>query len=293
MQNDPEIPFLLSLLDDPDEVVRQSVVARFKSKGQPVLHLLRKMRASKEIPAPTREKINTLIAVIAWNFSLSKLEGWIKQRFPDTLEGMLLVQQCILPETDIALIRADYQEEIKTIWTEFTDNQTTMEKVSLFNYLFYNRLSYTVEDPFISDPDLAHIGKVCRLKKGNPIVLGILYVYMARQLGVPIKGICFRGGFLPVVVDSRGAILFYINVYKRGSMFRKKELEEFMEDYDLDIPAESFAACTPQILAGIYAESLTFLFANREETDKEEKMETVLSYFGPERYLFIEEDDEE
>jgi regulator of sirC expression with transglutaminase-like and TPR domain len=78
------------------------------------------------------------------------------------------------------------------------------------------------------DPDNSYIHRVIATRRGIPISLAVVYIELAQQVGLDMKGVSFPGHFLmKLSVQSGEIVLDPMN----GSSLSREELEERLEPY--------------------------------------------------------------
>ena len=287
-----EIASLISLLDDPDDAIMPTVTEKLRLL-KPNISMLLAIRSKFGENAILCYRINRMIADIRKHELERALDVWRLEPDPVLLEGLWLIYRALFPDVSYEALDYVCMDMAKDVWMELTDHKTAVEKVHLFNHVFYHRIKFKVEDPFLSDFESACLDKALEQKRANPVLFGLIYLEIAFRCGLPIRAMAFPGGFLPVCVDEHEQFLFYINIYSSGEIFGKEQLAAFLHDFGISIPQERFELCDVFTLTGIYAESLYFLADSIGNKELEQKMEQVLKLFGEERYLIVEEDDDE
>jgi|GEM_PF-269665 len=287
-----EMAALISLLDDPDDSVVPVVRERLKSL-KPNIFTLQAIRDRSVDNALLVFRLDRMIAEIGMSDISKELDAWHNERDPELLKGLWLVYRALAPEVEYAEMADRCMDMVKDVWMELSDTKTVVEKIHLYNHIFYHRIGFHVEDPFLTESIPAFLDKALEHKKANPVLLGLLYLDVANRAGLPIRAMIFPGGFMPVCVDENEHVLFYINIFNTGEIFGKEQLISFLQDFGISISGDRFVFGAPFSLAGIYAESLYYIAGNMEDKEMEEKMEQVLTLFGEERILLIEEDDDD
>jgi regulator of sirC expression with transglutaminase-like and TPR domain len=101
-------------------------------------------------------------------------------------------------------------------------------KLRLLNTFFYQDLGFAGNVNDYYDPDNSYLHKVLSTRRGIPISLAVIYMELAQQIGLDVKGISFPGHFLmKVSVQSGDIILDPFN----GASLSREELEERLEPY--------------------------------------------------------------
>lgn len=118
-------------------------------------------------------------------------------------------------------------------------------KLRLLNNFFYQELGFAGNLNDYYNPDNSYLHKVLSTRRGIPISLAVIYMELASQIGLDVKGISFPGHFLmKLSVKSGDIILDPFN----GTSLSREELEERLEPYFLsgrspdDPPLSSYLA---------------------------------------------------
>ena len=287
-----ELATLVSLLDDSDDAVIPVVTERIKSLKPNISTLLALSNVCGSNGLIIR-RLGRIISEIRRDDVYRELEAWRCERDPELIKGLWLVYRMLFPDVRYEAIMDACMDMAKDVWIELTDNQTAVEKVHLLNHIFYHRINFKVADPFLSNREMALLERALERREANPVLLGLLYLDVAFRAGLPVRAVVFPGGFMPVCVDENEQILFYINIFNTGEIFGIEQLIRFLKDFGILIPKERFVFGDAFTLAGIYAESLYFIGGSMGDKEMEQKMEQILTLFGDERILLIEEDDDE
>ncbi len=138
-------------------------------------------------------------------------------------------------------------------------------KLRLLNNFFYQELGFAGNLNDYYNPDNSYLHKVLSTRCGIPISLPVIYMEIASQIGLDVKGISFPGHFLmKLSVKSGDIILDPFN----GTSLSREDLEERLEPYFLngrspsDPPLSSYLAdATPRSILIRMLRNLKALFA--------------------------------
>ena len=101
-------------------------------------------------------------------------------------------------------------------------------KLRLLNNFFYQELGFSGNFNDYYNPDNSYLHKVISTRRGIPISLAVIYIELAQQIGLDVKGISFPGHFLmKLSVKSGDIILDPFN----GASLSREEIEERLEPY--------------------------------------------------------------
>jgi len=284
-----EIASLVSMLDDLDDSIMPLITEKLRAL-KPDSSTLLAISSTYQGNTILHNRLSRLISELQKDELERDFDAWQNERDPELLKGLWLVNRALFPHLAYDILEHLCMDMAKDVWVELTDNKTAVEKVHLYNHVFYHRIGFRI-DLSLSELEYALLDVALDKRQANPILFGLIYLDVAFRSGLPIRAMAFSGGFLPVCVDENERFLFYINIYNNGEIFGKEQLAAFLSDYGLSIPYEHFTLCNVFTLVGIYAESLYLIAGNMGNIEMEQKMESFLKLFGDQRFLITEEDE--
>jgi regulator of sirC expression with transglutaminase-like and TPR domain len=103
-----------------------------------------------------------------------------------------------------------------------------IQKLRMLNHFFFQEMAFAGNINNYYDPDNSYIHRVISTRRGIPISLAVVYIELAQQVGLDMKGVSFPGHFLmKLSVQSGEIVLDPMN----GSSLSREELEERLEPY--------------------------------------------------------------
>lgn len=130
----------------------------------------------------------------------------------ELVEGALILNKAVNPETQdkwAELELARLLEDAEQALVHETDEQ---QKFESFIRLFFYEWGFAGDKDAYFSSDNAFIDKVLERKKGVPVSLGAIFLYLGRKLGFPVDGVSFPTQFL-LKVTWYGQTPVYINPY--------------------------------------------------------------------------------
>jgi len=119
---------------------------------------------------------------------------------------------------------------------------------------------------------------VLESKKGNQISLAIIYSIIAQKLDIPIYGVNLPQHFILAYEDENekaadeNGILFYINVFNKGYVFGKKDIDQFLKQLNIQPEKFFYEPCSN---TEIIKRVLRNLISSYEELGSEEKVKEL------------------
>jgi regulator of sirC expression with transglutaminase-like and TPR domain len=248
--NKKEINALISLLDDPDETVFQQVSMKFLSLGQDVIPVLEDAW-EHSFDTLIQNRIENIIHQIQFDLIKDALKDWSQPHNQNLLEGSLLVARYQYPDIDVAKIKKQIDQIKQDVWLELNEGLTGPEKVKIINHILFDVHNFSGNTTNYHAPQNSYINNVLESKKGNPLLLSIIYTIVAQSLDIPIYGVNLPEHFILCYIDvdhmgvpsSKGNggsnVLFYINPFSKGAVFGQKEIDAFLRQLKLE-PLDMF-----------------------------------------------------
>lgn len=284
MKTDPNLKSLLSLMDDPDSMIRDAVQKRLLDMGEDAFTEMENLLpefAGRIDPGYYISYINNLRREIVF----TKLSDFCASPDPLLIEGLLLVSQALDPSMDKQFYKDLVQEMSDEMLLELSDNRTAIENLEIFNYIFFRRFGFKHVDESVTHPENAIITNVISSKRGNIFTIPLCYFLLARYAGLPVYPLIVAKSFTPAYIDNDDNILFYINIYKEGVIFSDDQLKKNLPLQDGSDPFKLARIGTDKALVSIYAEHLSYLFGAVKDDENQKTMQRVLECFGEERYI--------
>ncbi|NMM38802.1 MAG: tetratricopeptide repeat protein [Glaciimonas sp.] len=143
-------------------------------------------------------------------------------------EAALAVAQGIDERLDFGATQAAVDGFAATVQRRLTPDMTDIQKLRLLNQYFYGELGFGGNINHFYDIGNSLMPQVIATRRGIPISLAILFMEVAQQIGLGMKGIAFPGHFLMCLsVPSGEIILDPIN----GNSLTRETLEERLLPY--------------------------------------------------------------
>tara|TARA_R110002072_G_scaffold302402_1_gene485087 strand:+ start:11750 stop:12625 length:876 start_codon:yes stop_codon:yes gene_type:complete len=284
VKTDKSIAALVNLIDDPDENIFEHVRDQLIGHGTQAIPFLESSWENDDFGLVFQLRIESLIHDIQFSNIKNDLKAWIISPQKDLLEGTIIISRYQYPNIEEQVVKDEVQAIRKAIWLEINEGQTALEKVRIFNKVFYGEYGFTGNSKDYHSPENSYIYKVLERKKGNPLTLCILYSVIAQSLDMPIYGINLPNHFVLSYLDenntfaainkeSKYGSLFYINAFAKGGIFDEAEIDEFLKGLNKPKLREYYEPCSN---SAIITRMLTNLIASFQQTGSSEKVKELI-----------------
>ncbi|MEN3294335.1 MAG: hypothetical protein V7642_3588 [Burkholderiales bacterium] len=143
-------------------------------------------------------------------------------------EAALAIAQDVDPQLDLSATQAELDILAARLQRRLASDASSVQKLRMLNHFFYHELGFAGNVNDYYDPDNSYLHRVISTRRGIPISLAVVYMELAQQIGLNVKGISFPGHFLmKLSVQSGDIVLDPFN----GVSLSREELEERLEPY--------------------------------------------------------------
>ncbi len=280
--NDKELKALLSLLDDEDPEVLEHVEEKIISYGNAVIPHLEKEWESSLNPHVQR-RIEDIIHTLQFDGLREKLAAWYQNSQQDLLEGAWLISTYQYPDLSLESIKRSLEQIYYEVWLEFKTDAHPLDQIKILNSIFFSKLKFGANAKNFHTPGNSMINVVLETKKGNPISLCIIYMLVAQRLKLPVYGVNLPNLF--ILTYKSKATQFYINVFNRGLIFSKSDIDNYIAQLKL-APTEMFyQPCeSPDIIRRVLR-NLIVSFEKLGDPYKVEEVKALLDVVGGEEIV--------
>ena len=250
-----EVIALITLLDDPDEVIYSQVKDRFVILGPPAIPHL-ETAWENSFDAIMQKRIEIIIHTIQFEILQKALKKWAIEEQEDLLKGILILSRYQYPDLDETKIRKGLDQIKQDVWLELNDDLTAIEKVKVLNHILFEVHQFSGNITNYHAPQNSFINNVLESKKGNPLMLSVLYMLICKELNIPIYGINLPQHFVLAYLNDyanlidvnnktlSNNILFYINPFSKGLIFNQKDIDQFLKQLNLEPEAKYYIPCS-------------------------------------------------
>lgn len=243
-----ELEALISLLDDPDKQIFNTVSDRLIELGTEVVSPLEK-RWELTLRPDLQVKIENVIKKIHFNKLAHDLHGWRSSGGENLLQGAFLTARIQYPELEFEALEAFIEKIKKDIWLELNNQLTALEKIRVINYFFYEIHKFEKSLKKAHTPQLYMVNHVLDTRKGSPVLLGLIYTELARRLNLPVYGVNLPRNFVLCYYDADfhddpNGIMFYINPSDKGAVLGLKELKSFLKQLNIEESEFYYTPCS-------------------------------------------------
>ena len=269
-----EIKALISLLDDEDYEVLNHVETKIRSMGDTVIPYLEDRWEESSLSPLMQKKLEDLIHDLQYNAFFERLLTWRESGSEDLLEGMWAIATYQYPELSLEKLRQEVEQIYYEVWLEIRDGMHPMDQIKTLNSVIFGKLKFGANTKHFHSASNSMLNVVIELKKGNPISLCVIYLLVAQKLNLPIWGVNLPNLF--ILTYKSGNMQFYINVFNRGLVFSRVDIDNYIAQYNFPQNEIFYQPCNNLDIIRRVLRNLTLAFEKVGDDDKVKEIDRAL-----------------
>ena len=144
----------------------------------------------------------------------------------DLVRASLLLAQDAYPGVDIPACTEKVEEMARVVAGRVSPDAFPMQKLQALNQHLFVDLGFSGNVDNYYDPRNSYLNQVLERRVGIPITLSVLYLEVARRVGLNLKGVSFPGHFMVKLNAERG--LLVLDPFSRGDAQSESELRKLL-----------------------------------------------------------------
>lgn len=250
-----EVIALITLLDDPDDGIYSEVKNRFIILGPPAIPHL-ETAWENSFDALMQKRIEGIIHTIQFKALQNALKNWAENEQDDLFRGCCIIARYQYPDLDENKLKKQLHQIKQDVWLELHDDLTAIEKVKIINHIMFEVHQFGGNITNYHAPQNSFINVVLETKKGNPVMLSVIYALVCKELGIPIYGVNLPQHFVLAYVNDfanlfdpshktlSDNILFYVNPFSKGLIFNQGDVDSFIKQLNVEPETKYYLPCS-------------------------------------------------
>ncbi len=289
MQTNKKIEALLTLIDDPDAEVFDTVADKLLHYGKEIIPNLEQLWEKTEDEA-LQERIEVLIHRVHFQDLQEEFYEWSTSRRPELLRGAILVARLHFPDLNVPAVLSQFDQMRRNIWLELNNYLTPLEQVNVFNSILYNYYKLQGHELTEREPKHFFINQVLESRQGNAFTIGILYLALCELLDIPIFAVELPRQFVFAYLDSLQSFIspdahavqhiqFYIDPLN-GMIYTQTDVDAYLRKINSPVHNYYAAPLSPTRIIYKMLEELSLCYRYQHEDDKADEVEVLMKMLG-------------
>lgn len=277
MTSKTEIESLLFLMDDPDPFVQESVENRLQELGENAVPLLDEYRA--EISSEhAKQKVNEVIHKLTFDT--------LEQDFIEILEGGLKTRRALEkavftlarfgnPTLRISEFQAKLDHFADIVEPQIKYKLDEKRKMKRLLKFIFEDLNFRGDAEDYHAPQNCFLDQVIERRKGLPISLSLIVMFISHRLEMPFFGINMPIHFMLNYVGDKEELL--IDPYDNGAIVTYDQCYFFLKKNNIDPRPEHFQMATNLDIVLRCIRNLIHSYERKEEMRRVEDLGRLLN----------------
>lgn len=272
--SESELKALISLLDDDDTEVLSHIENKILSIGKPIIPLLEDTWTSS-LNLKLQSRIEDILHTLQFGILKEKLKNWYENEQDNLLKGLWILATYQYPDLEFKGLQSKIEQLYFETWVAFQNVEHPIDQIRRLNSIFFEKLSFKANVNNFHSVNNSMINQVLESKKGNPISLSVVYMMIAQKLKLPVFGVNLPNLF--VLMYESKELTFYINIFNRGVIFAKQDIDNYLKQLKLPQESAFYNACDN---LAILRRTLHNLMNSFEHAAQGEKIPELIELLG-------------
>lgn len=273
-----ELSALISLLDDPDDFVQQKVMERLSQldeRSVPLLDEIREGIADEKL----RKRLTDLIHKFTFDsFEMEFIEylDCGVSSVADLEKGQLLLSRFENPTLRTDLYRRQLDKMASRLEPEIRTGLSRSEILQAFVSFFFEKEYFKGAESDYMHPDNSYLHKVLQRRRGIPISLSMVMMFVANRLDLPFFGVNMPMHFMLKYESGNESTL--IDPFNGGKVVTLDQCSYFLRNHGIVPGPAHFNKASERDILARSIRNLIFSYEKSGETERSVELKRLLGY---------------
>jgi len=240
--NHPSFQSIKTLIDDETPVVRDAVVQQLKNFPDEGKAFLQEILDGRDpLLAKHAQEINKSLG---WADVIGDFLEFIRSQRYELETGWFLLDRTVYPDfqaTSATLFMDKLADRVRELVAPPLSPRQTC---SVLNRVLFHEYGFRGSGKNFENPENSFLHRVLDRRQGLPITLSVLYLLIARRIGLELDPIGLPGRFMVGCFAEERP--FYIDAWSGGKILELEQMENFLEHSSIE---DSGSALLPVTVA--------------------------------------------
>ena len=170
------------------------------------------------------------------------------------------------PELDVPQHLARVERMAESVSEAAGDAEDPYRRLACVDYVLFKQQGFKGNGDDYYDPENSFLNRVMARKTGIPITLSVLYMEVARRVGLEVRGVGFPGHFLVKTVCDGEEI--FVDPFHGGSILSPQDLQGLLDKLyggRLEVQPEYLLAVSNSQIVQRMLNNIKLIYANRQD----------------------------
>ena len=240
--NNPSFQSIKTLIDDETPVVRDAVVQQLKNFPDEGKVFLQEILDGRDpLLAKHAQEINKSLG---WADVIGEFLEFIRSQRYELETGWFLLDRTVYPDFQASSATLFMDKLADRVRELVAPPLSPRQTCSVLNRVLFHECGFRGSGKNFENPDNSFLHRVLDRRQGLPITLSVLYLLVARRIGLELDPIGLPGRFMVGCFAEERP--FYIDAWSGGKILELEQMENFLEHSSID---DSGSALLPVTVA--------------------------------------------
>lgn len=273
MPDPKQLPYIIKLLDDESEIVRETIMAELNKYGGSLERVLK--RNNIEVTSEQLAFIHVLRDDYRRAHVRREWDAWksIPGDRERLEEALSLLSFLVSGEPAMSV-----SEHLDSLTEEYRTWYPNSDPHSLAHFMFERKKFTGAQDDFYN-PENSSLSYVLSRKKGIPITLSCVYILLGQRIGLDTRGINFPGHFLASAHAEDET--FIVDCFYGGRILDKQDLESLDPGMKITMADVLKLEATPEMIVERSLRNLHGAYERRKDEKNLAFVKELMAGFAP------------
>lgn len=240
--NNPCFQSIKTLIDDETPVVRDAVVQQLKNFPDEGKVFLQEILDGRDpLLAKHAQEINKSLG---WADVIGEFLEFIRSQRYELETGWFLLDRTVYPDFQASSATLFMDKLADRVRELVSPPLSPRQTCSVLNRVLFHEYGFRGSGKNFENPDNSFLHRVLDRRQGLPITLSVLYLLVARRIGLELDPIGLPGRFMVGCFAEERP--FYIDAWSGGKILELEQMENFLEHSSIE---DSGSALLPVTVA--------------------------------------------
>lgn len=276
-----EFSAIISLLDDPDTSVQESIQKRLMDYGPSCVQHL-KYYASQSHNVHVRRNARRIVKAFRLK-GLHSLKSMVKSSMEAQVdipleESMCLLSQFSVPEVTTPMIGATLNRIAIRVHEVFVRNQMSndLTHIVAINRVLFEEEMFRGHESNYYQPANSYLSEVLQRKLGIPLSLAVIYLLVAERSGLQLDAVSVPLHFMVCHKETE----LYIDTFNCGRLVSREDCLNFMRRNGISSPEDHLVKSTNLQILNRALRNLIYAHEKLGETWEKEQLSILARSFS-------------
>jgi len=271
---DSKASALVTLLGDNDERVRKIARKKLLEYGRELIPFLREI-AQSDNEGIIRIEAQMLLEESRLQELTQKFVSLNQARKLDLEGACFILAKIEYADLDIPKYKRQLDELSKEAGEVTSTVTSEMQQSIILGKFLFDEKGFRGNSESYYDPQNSYINRVLDRHLGIPISLSALYLFVAKRLEIPVKGVGFPGHFL--LRFSNAQTTFFIDPFNQGRILSQDDCKALINKMGYEFSDYYMNESKPRDILSRMIRNLVIVFLEANQPKKIETLERIFS----------------